>query len=188
MPDVSFAAAAVTAAATIVAGAIPLIVAAVRDGRKDKRDRAERQDGKRQRLLLERRKECAALLRAARDFGVKVQNNHEYHGPDKTERAWDIRQRAADITGQADEIGLLIPGLTAAADALADEVNRLVGIAADPKSLALGSSTQPRPPDIAELGRRIGAFKSVAQAALYTGPPPLDDSLVDGERLSELTV
>ena len=74
------------------------------------------------------------------------------------------------------------------ADSLADEVNRLVGIAADPLSLALGSSTQPQPPDITELGRRISAFKSAAQAALYSVPSPPENSLVDGERLSELTV
>jgi len=174
--------------AALLGAAMPLAFAAVRDSEKNKRDRQERAEIERQRLLQERRKECAALLRAARDFGVKLQNNYEYHGPETTSRAWDIRQRAADITGLADEIGLLISGLAAVADSLADEVNRLVGIAADPLSLSLGSSAQPEPPDITELGRRIGAFKSAAQAALYSVPPPPDNSLVDGERLSELTV
>ena len=178
----------IAALATLLGAAMPLVLAALQDNEKNKRDHQERVEIERQRILQGQRKECAALLRAARDFGVKLQNNYEYHGPDMAERAWDIRQRAADITGQADEIGLLIAGLSPVADVLADEVNRLVGIAADPLSLALGSSTQPQPPDIAELGRRISAFKSAAQATLYSAPSPPDNSLVDGERLSELTV
>ena len=176
----------ITALATLMGVAMPLAIAAIQGSEKDKRDRRERVELERQRLLQERRKECAALLRAARDFGVAVQNNYEYNGPDKTGRAWDIRQRAADITGQADEVGLLVADLSIVADALADEVNRLVGIAADPQSLALGSSTQPS--DVAELDRRIRAFKSAAQAVLYGVPSPPDTSLAHGEFLSELTM
>ncbi len=188
MSNIPFAVAVIVAAAPIIAGAIPLIVNAVRDGGRDKRDRQERVGLEREQLMQERRKECGALLRASRDFRVQIQNNYEYHGPDMISRAWDIRQRAADITGQADEIGLLIDGLSTVADSLAEEVNRLVDIVADPKSLALGSSTLPKPPDVAELGRRISAFKSAAQAALYSGPELPESSLVAGERLRELTV
>jgi hypothetical protein len=174
----------VTALATLIGVAMPLVLSAV----KDKRDSQERAALEHQRLLQERRTECAALLRVARDFGVKIQNSYEYHGADMTERAWDIRQRAADISGQADQIGLLIADLSSVADVIADEVNRLVGIVADPRSLALGSSTQTKPPDIAELGRRITAFKSAAREVLYGLPSAQDTSLVHGEFLSELTV
>jgi len=174
----------ITALATLIGVAMPLALTAS----KDKRDSRERVELEFHRLRQERRAECAALLRAARDFGVKLQNGYEYHGPDMTERAWDIRQRAADISGQADQIGLLIAGLAAVADSLADEVNRLVGIATDPKTLKMGASAQPAPPDITELGQRVSAFKSAAQAALYSEPVPPESSLVDGERLRELTV
>jgi hypothetical protein len=178
----------ITALATLIGVAMPLAISAIQGNEKDKRDHQERIELERQRLRQERRKECAALLRAARDFGVKVQNSYEYHGTDKTERAWDIRQRAANITGQADEISLLINGLAAAADALAGEVNRLVGVVADPLSLVLGASTQPLPPDTGKLDRRIQEFKSAAQAALYGVPSPSDTSLVEGEFLGELTM
>jgi len=160
--------AAITALATLIGVALPLTMSS----KKEKRDRQERAELERQRLLQERRAECAGLLRAARDYGVAVQDNYEYHGHDKTARVWDIRKQAAAITGQADEVGLLIAGLAAAADALADEVNRLVDGAADPQSMALGSSTQPEPPDTARLDRRIREFKSAAQAALYGAPSP----------------
>jgi hypothetical protein len=178
----------ISAVAALLGATIPLVTAAVQDSRKNKRDHLERVEMERQRILQDQRKQCAALLRAARDFGVKLQNNYEYHGPETTSRAWDIRQRAADITGQADEIGLLIASLSIVADILADEVNRLVGIAADPQSLALGSSIQPQPPDLTVLGRRISAFKSAAQAVLYSVPSPPDNSLMDGELLSDLPV
>src|SRR5271165_7308197 len=98
----------VTALATLIGVAMPLALSAV----KDKRDSQERAALEHQRLLQERRTECAALLGAARDFGVKIQNSYEYHGTDMTERAWDIRQRAADISGQADQIGLLIADIS----------------------------------------------------------------------------
>jgi hypothetical protein len=162
----------ITALATLIGVAMPLAITAIQGSKKDERDRQERSELERQRLLQERRTQCAALLRAARDYSVAVQDNYEYHGHDKTERVWDIRKQAVAITGQADEVGLLVASLATAADALADEVNRLVGGAADPQSMALGSSTQPKPPDTAELDLRIREFKSAAQAALYGVPSP----------------
>jgi hypothetical protein len=174
----------ITALATLIGVAMPLALTAV----KEKRDYQERAALAHQRLRQERRAECASLLREARDFGVKIQNSYEYHGTDMAERAWDIRQRAANISGQADQLGLLIADLSTVADAVADAVNRLVGIVADPQSLALGSSTQSQPPDIAELSGCIVAFKSAARAVLYGVPSPPDTSPVHGEFLSELTV
>jgi hypothetical protein len=164
MTEVPFAVAVIAAAAPIVAGAIPLIVSAFRDNRKDKRERAERMELERQRLMQERRKECAALLRMARDFQVLVENNYEYHGPDKVTRLWDIRQRSADITGRADEVGLLVPSLEAGAEALADAANSLVASAADGQSLMLQASTER--PDVEGLSRCIAEFRTAARAEL----------------------
>jgi hypothetical protein len=178
----------ITALATLIGVAIPLGIAAVQGNKKDKRDRQDAAELERRRLLQEQRKECAALLRMARCFAVAVQNNYEYHGEDKTARVWDIRQQAAEITSQADEIGLLVADLSTVADALAGEVNLLVGAAADPQSLLLGSSTQPRPPETTELDQRIKRFKSAAQSVLYGQPSSPGTSLMDGELLGELTV
>ena len=105
MPDVPLALAVlttgITAVATITAGAIPQIVPFVQNRRQGDRARQERMELERQRLLHERRKDCAALLRMARNFQVEVENHYEYSGPDKAARAGAIRQHAADITGQA---------------------------------------------------------------------------------------
>jgi len=179
MPDVPFAVAVLAAAAPIVAGAIPLIVSAIQGRGKDKRDRQERAQLDRRRSLEERRKDCAVLLQTARDFRVAVDNYFEYSGVDKLARAWDIRQRAANITGQADEIGLALPQLATPADAVADAANLLVGIVADPQTLALRASTQR--PDTTGLERCIKEFKSAAQAALYDGPALRDTSLMPGQ-------
>lgn len=178
----------ITALATLIGVAMPLGIAAVQGDKKDKRDRQERADLERQHVLQERRKECAALLRMARDFGVAVQNDFEYHGPDKIERAWDIRQRAADITGRADEVSLLVADLSAVADALSDEVHRLAARAVDPKGRVQGASAQPRPPDIGELDQRIQRLKSAAQSVLYGEPATREGSLVSGEVQRELSM
>ena len=185
MPD-ALIAVVITALTSIVAGVIPNIMSAVQATGRDKRDRLERIEIERQRLLRERRTECGTLLRMARDFQVAVENNYEYSGTDKTARVWDIRQRAADITGRAEEISLLIPDLDGQADALADEASRLARLAADPQSLKLGASTQP--PDTGGLGQRIRELKSAAQGVLYDGPAATRDSLVPGELERDLPV
>jgi len=169
MTDVPFAVAVLAAAAPIVAGAIPLVVSAIQSRGKDKHDRQERLELERHQLLQDRRKDCAALLRMARNFRVEVENDYEYSGQDKAERAAAIRQHAADITGQADEVGLLLPELATAADAVADQAGLLVGIVADPQNLKLRASAQR--PDTTELQRCVKEFKSAAQTALYDGVP-----------------
>jgi hypothetical protein len=184
----------------LIGVAIPIVTSAIQANEKDKRDRQERAELERQRLLREdqrllqeRRKECAALLRMARDFRVAVENSYESRGADKTARAWGIRQSAADISGQADEIGMLVPELNAAAEALAGATSDLVEIVADEKSLLLGASTQR--PDTAELTRRMKAFKAAAMDVFQAGShslqgeiAALETSLVPGELHGDLTV
>ena len=198
MPDVLVAV--VSGGLALIGVAIPIVTSAIQDNEKDKRDRQERAELERQRLLQEnqrllqeRRKECADLLRMARDFRVAVENSYESRGADKTKRAWAIRQSAANISGQADEIGMLVPELNAAAEALAGAASDLVEIVADEKSLSLGASTQR--PDTAELTRRMRAFKAAAMDVFQAGPnslqgeiAALETSLVPGELHGDLTM
>jgi hypothetical protein len=130
-----------------------------------------------QRLLQERRTVCVALLRTARDFRAAVENNYEYHGENMRARLWDIRQRAADITGQADEVGFLVPGFGAAADALADAASLTAGGAVDPQSLALEASAHRM--DTEYLDRYIHDFKSAARAMFDSEPDTTEDPAVD---------
>jgi len=184
----------------LIASAIPVVTSALKDNAKDKRDSEERAEQERQRIrqedqrqLQERRKECATLLRMARDFRVAVENSFQARGADKAARAEDIRQGAADMSGQADEIGMLVPELNAAAEAVAAAAGDLVEIVADAKSLALGAATQR--PDTAELTRRMKAFKAAAMNVFHAEPDSLqgeiaalETSLVPGELHGDLTV
>jgi hypothetical protein len=176
----------ITALATLIGVALPLVITATQSSERDKRDRQERMELEQQRLLQERRKECAALLRMARDFGVAVESSYESRGAERAALIRQMRQRAADISGQADEIGLLIPGLGATADALADATSFLVGTVADEKSFALGAPTQR--PDAAELEQRVKEFKAAAHAVLYEGSAARETSLVHGELQGDLAV
>jgi hypothetical protein len=186
---------------TLIGVAIPIVTSAIQGNEKDKRDHQERAELERQRLqqeehrlLQERRKESAALLRMARDFHVAVENSYESRGADKTARTWDIRQRAADLSGQADEIGLLVPELNAAAEALAGAAIALVAIVGDERSLPFGAPVQR--PDTAELSRQMTAFKLAALDVFHGGATSthageiaaLETSLVPGELHGDLTM
>jgi hypothetical protein len=165
MSDVPFAVAVLAGTAPIIAGAIPIITGALRDSRRDKLEHLEGLAAERLRSLQGNRADCAALLRLARDFRVLVQNDGEYHGPDKVAQLWKIRQHAADIMGQADTIGLMVPSLDVTADALARAVSQLAEAAANDEGVPLGASAGR--PGLTELDDCIGRFKSAARTALY---------------------
>jgi hypothetical protein len=185
---------------TLMGVAIPIITSAVQGNAKDKRDRQERAELERQRslreqrlLLRERRKESAMLLRMARDFRVAVEDSYESRGAERAALARRIRQRAADISGQADEIGMLVPELNAAAELVAEAARDLVAIVTDEQSMSLGAPTQR--PDTGVLARRAGEFKSGAMYLFQNGTSPfpgeisaLEDSLAPGELQGELAV
>jgi hypothetical protein len=168
MADVPIWVPVITAMASIVAGTIPLVINALRADRRDMRDRQERLARERQRHSWKVRRECSVLLRAARDFRVLVENDDEYNGPDKAEHGWAIRERASDLTGRADAIGMLVPGLAAPADALAEAATCLVPVMTDDKGRLLGGST--KRPDFTEYERRIKAFKAAGMEALASFP------------------
>src|SRR5215469_2725272 len=112
MADVPLTVAVISTISPVVAGALPLVTGWLRDAGRDKRGQAER-------LAQQKREGCVTLLRLARDFRVHVENAHEFQGPDLTTQVQEIRQAAADINGQADEVGFMLPTAETTASALA---------------------------------------------------------------------
>lgn len=161
MADASVTVTLIAAAAPIVAGSIPLIVSAVRDGQRDRRGRQEQ-------VAKEREAVCARLLRMARDLRVLVENFYEYNGEEKKARAWEIRRRAGKIRSQADQVGLMLFSLDVSAGELADAAGSLAAWAADPESLKLKTSTHS--PDFEEFDKCVRQFKAAAMTALYQRP------------------
>jgi hypothetical protein len=141
-----------------------VIVGLIRDSGRDKRDRAERDDAKRARVEQENRRACVSLLRLARDFRVLVENTCDSRGSDLAANAQQIRQAAADIRCQADEVGFVVFATETAASCLADEASMLANTIADGKNRALGASLLS--PNFARFDQCLGEFKRAAQDAL----------------------
>ncbi|HXL89811.1 MAG TPA: hypothetical protein VN969_12710 [Streptosporangiaceae bacterium] len=170
MTDVPLTLAIISTITPAVAGAIPVIVGWIRDSGHDKREQAERVDAERTRLEREKRGECVKLLRLARDFRVLVENTCDARGAELTAYAKQVRQSAADISGQADQVGFMLLAAEDAASALAAEVGRLTAVIADDGNRTLGASLLS--PDFNRFDRRLATFKAAAQAALgYAGAP-----------------
>jgi hypothetical protein len=169
MTDIPLWVPAITAVAPIIAVTIPLVINAIRDDRRDERAVEERLSRDRQRDTRKLREECAELLGAGHDFKVLVENDLEYNGPQKAERGWEIRARASALSKRADVIGMLLPGLVAAADTLSAAAARLVPSIAGDEARLLGGSTAR--PDFAEYDRCLNAFKEAAMRELAREPP-----------------
>lgn len=148
----------------VVAGGIPVIAGLIRDSGHDKREQAERAEAERIRVEHEERRACVMLLRLARDFRVLVENTCDSRGADLAANAQQIRQAAADITGQADDVGFMVFATEAAAVCLAAEAHTLANTIADGKNRALGASLLS--PDFTVFDRCLREFKEAAQAAL----------------------
>jgi hypothetical protein len=170
MADVSFAVAVIGTITTAFAGAVPVVTGWIERRGKDKRERAERLEGVRLRLAQEKRGECVKLLRLGGDFRVLMENAHESQGDDLTPRLQEIRQSAAGLTGQADEVGFMVPETEAAAAALAAEAGRLVATVSKNRNRAGGASFLP--PDFETFDRCLADFRAVAHAALSPPPAP----------------
>jgi hypothetical protein len=185
MPDVPVAVAVIGTITPVVAGALPLVIGWIKDGGHDKRERAERLEAERLRLAQEKRGECVKLLRLGRDFRVLMENAHESQGDDLTARLQEIRQAAASLTGQADEVGFMIPATEATADALAAEAGVLAVTVSKKRNRAGGAALMP--PNFERFDQCLGEFKAAAlvalngQFALAAGQP---DGVIDGQRPS----
>ncbi|HEY1626790.1 MAG TPA: hypothetical protein VGG16_23635 [Streptosporangiaceae bacterium] len=183
MADVPFTIAVIGIVAPVVAGGIPVIAGWIRDSGRDRRDRAERIDAERVRLEREKREACVKLLRMARDFRVLVENTCDSRGPDLATHARKVRQSAADITGQADEVGFMVFVTETAANALAAEARILAATIADSKNRELGASLLS--PNFTRFDQCVDEFKVTAQGAsgyLAASTAESADS-ANGERL-----
>lgn len=159
MTDVPLTLAIVSTVAPVIAGALPVIGGWIRDSGRDRREQARRAAAHRERQEREQRAECVKLLRQVRDFRVLVQNTCDARGAQLVTYAKQVRQSAADITCQADEVGFMIFATETAANSLAAEAHLLAGTIAD----KLGASLSP---DFIRFDRRVARFKAAAQVAL----------------------
>lgn len=163
MADVPLTIAVISTISPVVAGAIPVFVGWFRDSARDKRDREERVVSERTRLEQEKRAECIRLLGMARDFRVLAENTGDATGSDLDTYAKMLRQSAADLTGQADQVGFMVFEAEAAASSLAAEARLLAGTLADGKNRALGAALLS--PDFTKLDQCLADFKADARAA-----------------------
>jgi len=162
-----------TAATSIVSVTIPLVIDAIRGERRDKRIIEERLAREQQRDTRRLREECARLLGAGHDFKVLVENDLEYNGPEKAERGWQIRDQASEINKLADAIGMLVPGLEQAADALSAAAAALVPKMTSDQGRRFGGSATDRP-EFGEYDGCLREFKAAALTELAQQPPPPD--------------
>jgi hypothetical protein len=163
MADVPLTLAIISTVSPVVAGAIPVIVGWIRDSGREKREVGERVATELARVERERRGACVKLLRQARDFRVLVENTCDSRGSDLAIHAQQIRKSAADITGQADEVGFMVFATEATANSLAVEACVLADTIADGKNTGLGASLLS--PDFTEFDRCLANFKAAAQGA-----------------------
>jgi hypothetical protein len=179
MADVPLTLAIISTVAPVVAGGVPLVIGWIREAGRDKRKSAERLAAERLRLAQEKRGECVKLLRLARDYRVLVANAADSHGSDLIAYAKQIRQAAADIAGQADEVGFMVPAAETTANSLAAEANVLAGVIADRENRVRGEALLS--PDFAKLDQCLEEFKATAQDALGDRPAVDESSPVPGQ-------
>lgn len=180
MADVPLTIAVISTVSPVVAGAIPVIVGWIKDSGHDKREQEERVAIERERLEQEKRGECVKLLRMAREFRVLVEDTCDPEASELVANLRQIRKAAADITGQANEVGFMVFATEASANSLAAEVGVLADTIADAKNRAL--STSLLDPDFTRFERRLAQFKAAAQAALgYLPTVTADGGLGLGE-------
>ncbi|MGH3247397.1 MAG: hypothetical protein ACRDOI_14490 [Trebonia sp.] len=168
MADVPLAAVIISTVSTVVAGGLPLVIGWIRDTGREKREAAERLATERLRLAQEKRGECVTLLGLARNYRVLVENAADSSGSDLVAYAREIRRSAVDITGQADEVGFMMPAAETTASSLAAEAHLLAVVIADKRNRELGEAVFS--PDFARFDLCLAEFKAAAQVALGDRP------------------
>jgi hypothetical protein len=164
MADVPLSLAVIGIISPVVAGLLPLTVGWIRETGREKRVAAERLRAEQSQLARKKRRQCVKLLRLARDFRVLVENTYDSTGPELDAHAEQVRQSAAAIANQADEVEFMVPGAETEALSLASAAGLLAAPIADKKNRALGSSLLV--PDCTEFDRCLAEFKRAARAAL----------------------
>jgi hypothetical protein len=168
MVAVPLALAVISAVSPVVAGGLPLLIGWLRDVGRDKRGSAERLAAERLRLEQEKRGECVRLLKLARDYRVLVEDAYESRGSDLAAYTQKIRQSSADINGQADEVGFMVPAAETTASSLAAEANRLSVTLADKKNTVAGAPLVS--PNFTMFDQCLEDFKATALAAMGRQP------------------
>lgn len=153
----------ITAGASVVSGSIPLLINWARDAGRDKRAAAKQQERERSEQERSKREQCVRLLRLNRDFRVLVEDAYGVSGSAsaRVRKAEEVRQSAADIASQADEVEFMVPGVDAEVLALATAASHLVS-AAEEKHREHG--TPLAPDDFAEFDQCLKTFKKAARA------------------------
>ncbi|MBO0803757.1 MAG: hypothetical protein J2P25_11885 [Nocardiopsaceae bacterium] len=146
---------------------MPLTVGWIREARRDRQAEAERLRLERAELVRKRREQCVRLLRLARDFRVLVENTHESTGPELDANAVRVRQSAADIASQADEVEFMVPGTGTEALALAAAARELGAPIADKENRELGLLSNP--PVFKEFDQCLAEFTQTSRMALGSG-------------------
>jgi hypothetical protein len=164
MADVPLSLAVISTITPVIAGALPLTVGWIKDAGRDKRAAAERLRLEQSELARKKREQCVKLLRLTRDFRVLVENTYDSIGPELDANAEQVRQSAADIASQADDVEFMVPGAETEALALAAAARLLGAPVADKRNREFGSSLLS--PDFTEFDRCLAEFKQTARAVL----------------------
>jgi hypothetical protein len=168
MADVPLSLAIISTVTPVIAGALPLAVGWIRDAGRDKRDATERLRLEQSELARKKREQCVKLLRLTRDFRVLVENTYDSTGPELDANAEQVRQSAADIAIQADEVEFMVPGVESEALSLAAAACLLATPVAEKKNRELGSALLS--PDFTEFDRCLEEFKQSARVAVGDQP------------------
>jgi len=161
MADVSLTALIISNSLTFAAGALPVVANWIQKAGNDRRARADR----RLRLAQDKRGQCVTLIRLARNFRVLVENARDARNQrEVTESAKQIRQFVADVTGQADEVGFMVPAAETTATLLANEAAKLAALVTDTANRVSGELL--RKPDFANFDRCLVEFREAARNAL----------------------
>lgn len=183
MADVPLSLAVVSTITPVIAGALPLAVGWFRAAGRDRRAAAERLRAAQSQLAEKKQVECVKLLGMARDFRVLVENTYDATGARLDAHAEEVRQSAADIASQADNVEFMIAEAEKEALSLAGAASRLAAPVADRKNRTHGSSLLS--PDFAEFDRCLERFKQAARAAMALNGSGVNGSGTPGMGLSE---
>jgi hypothetical protein len=163
MADVPLSVAIISTITPVVAGILPLTFGWFRDAAREKRAAAKRLETEQSKLALERRSQCVALLRLARDFRVLVENTFDSTGSDLDAHAEQVRQSTADIASQADEVEFMVSNAGTEALALATAARLLAAPLTDKKNREHGSALLA--PDFDDFDQCLAKFKKAALGA-----------------------
>jgi hypothetical protein len=163
MPDVPLYVVIVTAGASVISSAVPLVIGWARDAGREKRAEAKELMRKQEGFVGNRRELCVELLSLARHFRVQMENTYDSRGPVLDLSVEQVRESVAGIASQADKVEFNVPKAGTAAVSLADEARKLA-LTAEEKNREHGSPLVPD--DFKKFDDSIEAFKESARSAL----------------------